>query len=344
MARGCSVLGAGGGGDTYTSLLAARHAIERFGPVRLVDLNNLPDDALIMPCGGIGAPVVSIEKLGTGEEGRWLRDGLEQARQGRVAALMAGEIGGANGMQPINWAAHIGLPVVDADGMGRAFPEIPQVTMEIAGISASPAVLADERGNRLAITAADGAWMERIERTLSVEFGGRASGTEYSLTAAEARTATVRDSVTLAIRIGEAMAAAEEPLDALRESVGARVLVTGKLTDVERRVTGGFVRGRVEVGGLGEHRGRTVVLEIQNENLVALDGDRVLASVPDIITVLDSESAEAIHTERLRYGQRVAVVAFPCDPIWRSARGLALAGPRSFGYDFDYVPIEELAA
>jgi uncharacterized protein len=344
MARGCSVLGAGGGGDTYPSLLASRHAIERFGPVRLVDLDDLSDDALIMPCGGIGAPVVSIEKLGTGEEGRWLRDGLEQARQGRVAALMAGEIGGANGMQPINWAAHIGLPVVDADGMGRAFPEIPQVTMEIAGISASPAVLADERGNRLAITAADGAWMERIERALSVEFGGRASGTEYSLTAAQARTATVRDSVTLAIRIGEAMAAMDEPLDALRETVGARVLVTGKLSDVERRVTGGFVRGRVEVGGLGEHRGRTVVLEIQNENLVALDGDRVLASVPDIITVLDSETAEAIHTERLRYGQRVAVVAFPCDPIWRSPRGLALAGPRSFGYDFDYVPIEELAA
>src|SRR5256885_7404578 len=96
------ILGAGGGGDTYTSLLAARHAIERFGPVGLVDLDDLPDDALIMPCGGVGAPVVSIEKLGTGEEGRWLRDGLEQVRGERVAALMAGEIGGANGMQPIN--------------------------------------------------------------------------------------------------------------------------------------------------------------------------------------------------------------------------------------------------
>ena len=54
--------------------------------------------------------------------------------------------------------------------------------------------------------------------------------------------------------------------------------------------------------------------------------------------------AEAIHTERLRYGQRVSVIAFPCDPIWRTPRGLALAGPRAFGYDFDYVPVEELAA
>src|SRR5256885_11626245 len=69
------ILGAGGGGDTYTSLLAARHAIERFGPVGLVDLDNLPDDALIMPCGGIGAPVVSIrsEERRVGKEcrSRW---------------------------------------------------------------------------------------------------------------------------------------------------------------------------------------------------------------------------------------------------------------------------------
>jgi DUF917 family protein len=342
MARGCSVLGAGGGGDTYTSLLASRHAIERFGPVELADLDDLPDDALVMPCGYIGAPVVSIEKLGAGEEGGRLREGLERVKEGRVAALMAAEIGGANGMQPINWAAHLGLPVVDADGMGRAFPEVPQVTMEIAGISPSPSVMTDERGNRLTMTTVDGPWMERVARALSVEFGGRASSTEYTMTARQARTATVRGTVSLAISIGGALAQADDPMEALHREVGAGVLITGKLTDVERRVTGGFVRGRAEVEGLDAHRGRTVVLEIQNENLVALDGDRVLASVPDIITVLDSETGDAIHTERLRYGQRVSVIAFPCDPVWRSPRGLALAGPRAFGYDFDYVPIEEL--
>jgi hypothetical protein len=86
------------------------------------------------------------------------------------------------------------------------------------------------------------------------------------------------------------------------------------------------------------------VLEIQNENLVALEGERALAMVPDIITVLDSQSANAISTERLRYGQRVTVIAFPCDPIWRTARGLELAGPRHFGYDLDYAPVEDLHA
>ena len=60
MALGCSVLGAGGGGDTYATMLACRHAIERFGPVELADLDDLPDEALVMPCGYIGAPVVSL--------------------------------------------------------------------------------------------------------------------------------------------------------------------------------------------------------------------------------------------------------------------------------------------
>jgi DUF917 family protein len=39
----------------------------------------------------------------------------------------------------------------------------------------------------------------------------------------------------------------------------------------------------------------------------------------------------------------VTALAFPCNEIWRTPRGLALAGPRAFGYEFDYVPIEELA-
>jgi DUF917 family protein len=66
--------------------------------------------------------------------------------------------------------------------------------------------------------------------------------------------------------------------------------------------------------------------------------------VPDLITVIDSHTAQTVTTERLRYGQRVSVIAFPCDPIWRSPRGLEIAGPRAFGYDFEYVPVEGLHA
>ncbi len=344
LARGCAVLGAGGGGDTYLTLLQALQATEDFGPARLVDVDELPDDALIMPCGGIGAPTVSIEKIENGDEGERLRDHLEYLTGRRVAALMAGEIGGGNGVLPVSWAARMGLPLVDADGMGRAFPEVPQVTMQLAGISPSPAVMTDERGNLVIFQAISGDWMERLERAAAVEFGGAASSTEFSLTAAQAREATVRNSVSLAIRIGETISqAADSPIAALMAEIGAFRLVTGKVSDVERHTTSGFVRGSVVIEGLGEDAGRLIRLELQNENLVALERGRLLASVPDLISVLDSETADAIATERIKYGQRVVVIAFACDPVWRTERGIAITGPRAFGYDVNYVPVEELA-
>jgi DUF917 family protein len=344
LARGCAVLGAGGGGDPYLGLLQALQAVEDFGPVPLVDLDELADHELIMPCGGIGAPTVTIEKIENGNEGGRLREHLELLTGHRVAALMAAEIGGSNGLLPISWAARLGLPVADADGMGRAFPEVPQVTMHLAGISPSPAVMTDERGNLVIFQTISGHWMERLERAAAVEFGGAASSTEFSLTAAQARGATVRNSVSLAISIGEAVAAARgNPVEALIAELGAFRLVTGKVLDVERRTTSGFARGSVVVEGLGPDAGRLIRLELQNENLVALERGRVLASVPDLITMLDTETSDAIPTERVRYGQRVTVIAFACDPVWRTERGIALAGPRAFGYDFDYLPVEELA-
>jgi uncharacterized protein len=344
MARGCAVLGAGGGGDTYLTLLQALQAIEDHGPVPLVDLDELPGDSLVMPCGAIGAPTVAMEKLENGNEGERLREQLEYLTGRTVTALMASEIGGGNGVLPIAWAAAMHLPLVDADGMGRAFPEIPQVTMQLADISPSPAVITDERGNLIVFRTISGDWMERLERAAAVEFGGIACSTEFSLTAAQAHGATVRNSVSLAIRIGEAIAGAESaPVAALIAEIGAFRLVSGKISDVERQTRSGFVRGSVVVEGLGADGGRLIRLELQNENLVALERGHVLASVPDLITVLDSETADAIATERIRYGQRVTVIAFPCDPVWRTERGIAATGPRAFGYDFDFRPVEELA-
>jgi uncharacterized protein len=343
IALGCSVLGAGGGGESEAGMLGAMQAIRQYGPVEVVDLDDLPADALVMPVEYIGAPLVSLEKLGNPESGDLVRTHIEQEMGQPVAALMAGEIGGSNGLVPILWAARMGLPVADADGMGRAFPEAQHTTMEIAGISPTPSVIADERGNWLTVHAQDAYWLERLNRALSVVFGGDAAQTSYPMTVAQARTGTARGTVTLASKVGTAMMTSDDPFAALEAELSARQLVSGKIVDVERRVEGGWVRGAVLIEGLATDSGRLVRLEIQNENLVAIEDGVVRAMVPDIITVLDSYTATPIHTERLSYGQRVTVVGMPADPIWRTDKGLALAGPRAFGYDIDYVPIEEVA-
>jgi uncharacterized protein len=345
MARGCAVLGSGGGGDTYYSLLQALQAVEDFGPVPLVDVDELPGDDLIMPCGGVGAPLVGLEKIEAGDEGERLRSLLERQTGRTVVALMAGEIGGSNGLLPVTWATRMRLPVVDADGMGRAFPLVSQVTMELAGISPCPAVMTDERGNVVVFRAISGDWAERLERAAAAEFGGLGQTADFPLTAAQAREATVRGSVSQAIRIGEAMAGGtDDPVAAVIAAAGAFRLASGKVADVHREIAGGFMRGSVVIESLAEDAGRLIRLELQNEHLVALERGRLLASVPDLITVLDSATADAISSDRISYGQRVVLIAFACDPVWRTERGIAAAGPRVFGYDFDFVPVEELAA
>ena len=88
LATGCAILGTGGGGDPDVGLLMALQAMEEHGPVELVDLDDLPDDGVLMPCGMVGAPTVSIEKLGNGDEGGRLRDRVEELFGRPVVALM----------------------------------------------------------------------------------------------------------------------------------------------------------------------------------------------------------------------------------------------------------------
>ena len=220
----------------------------------------------------IGAPTVSIEKIENGDEGERLREHLEGLTGRRVAALMPAEIGGSNGLLPISWAARMGLPVVDADGMGRAFPEIPQVTMHLAGISPSPAVMTDERGNLLVFRTISGHWMERLERAAAVEFGG-AAGVDrvHADGRAGARRRPCGTRSRWRSRIGEALAARTATRSPRCRGDRRLPADQRQVVDVERRTTSGFVRGSVVIEGLGADAGRLLRLEIQNENLVALE-------------------------------------------------------------------------
>src|SRR5213079_3063995 len=130
--------------------------------------------------------------------------------------------------------------------------------------------------------------------------------------------------------------------DAVRAVVdagGGRLLFRGKVQDVARRTTEGFLRGRAVLDGLDEDRGRIFELAFQNEFAVGwLDGTPRVTT-PDLICVMDSVSGDAIGTETLRYGQRVTVVALPAAPILLTPKGLEHVGPRAFGYDLDFTSV-----
>jgi DUF917 family protein len=65
---------------------------------------------------------------------------------------------------------------------------------------------------------------------------------------------------------------------------------------------------------------------------------KILVTTPDLITLLEAESGAPVTADSLRYGLRLKALAFPSDPQWRTPEGIALIGPRYFGYDVDYAP------
>ena len=341
LATGAAVLGTGGGGHTYEAELMTIQALEEHGPVEIVALETLPPDGIVMPLGHIGAPTVSLEKLDSGQEAPRIRERVEAELGQPVVAVMASEIGGANGVLPVAYAARLGVPLLDADAMGRAFPEVQMVSMHVAGLHPDLIVLCDVVGSVVSIRARSGEWAERIARQVTVAFGGTSLMADFVSPAASLHGAVIEGSVSRALAIGRAMLGADEPVAALAAEVDATLLIEGKVVDVDRRTTGGFVRGSAVVEGTGWDGGRVLRLEIQNENLAAFEEGQVLACVPDLITVVDAQAGTAVPTELLRYGQRVHVLAFACDPLWRTPRGLEVAGPRAFGYAFDYVSYQE---
>ena len=109
--------------------------------------------------------------------------------------------------------------------------------------------------------------------------------------------------------------------------------------DVDRLTAGGWTRGSVSIDGLGAYAGDRMVIDFQNENLVARRDGATVCTVPDLICIVETEAGEPITTELLRYGFRVTVLGFPAPSLWTTPEGLAVAGPRAFRYDMDYIPL-----
>ena len=345
LAVGAAILGTGGGGNPYIGTLLAKQAVREHGPVELVSVDEVPDDAVVVPSAMMGAPTVMVEKLPRGDEIIRAFKALQEFLGKKITHTVSIEAGGLNSTTPFSVAAHMGIPLVDADGMGRAFPEIQMVTPTMYGVSATPMALADEKGNAAIIETIDNRWTERLARSLTIDMGCTAMIALYAMDGRMLKEAMVPGTIGLAEELGmlirEARTSHDDAIGAVLKRLDGFRVFTGKIADVARRTETGFARGEAKIEGTGEEADSTLELRFQNEHLVALRDGEIVVSVPDLIIVLDAETGEPITTEELRYGFRVTVVATPCDVRWRTDAGLALAGPRYFGYDIDYVPVEE---
>ena len=173
IALGSSLLGAGGGGDPYVGGLIARQALDKAGSVELYDADEVPDEWLVATIGGVGAPSVLAEKGINGCEITNLLAAQEEQLGRKLDAIVLSEIGGMNSVIPVAAAAIAGIPLVNVDGMGRAFPGLQQDSYNIAGVHTWPMAFADEKGNVAMLTTVDNDWMENLGRATVDAMGGQ---------------------------------------------------------------------------------------------------------------------------------------------------------------------------
>lgn len=338
LAVGAWILGTGGGGSPYHGLLNMRRLYAEGRTVRLMAPQDLGDDDLVAVVSTMGAPLVNQERLIDSHLVARSVELMQEHLGSKFSAVMGVEIGGLNGMQPLMVAAHLDIPVIDADAMGRAYPEAQMTTFAVGGLQPAPLTSVDPRGNEVIISkSCSWKWMERMSRKVCTEFGSTAATCKAPRRGHEVKRWGIHGTSSKAIRLGDAVLSANarhaDPIAAILEAEEGRRLFSGKVVEVERRTTEGFLRGRATVTTDENTR---MVVDFQNEWSVVWSGTAAIASTPELICLLDSDSGEAIGTEMVRYGQRVTAIVLPAPEIFLTPRGLEHVGPRAFGYDLEF--------
>lgn len=343
IAIGAGILGTGGGGNPYLGSLHLASVMREKGSQPLIDPLTMDDDALVCVAGNIGAPTVSIEKLPEGTEMVRALRLLEQHIGRQFDAIAIAEIGGANSMQPLIVGLQAGIPTIDSDSMGRAFPEI-QMSSFLFGSDATvpPFAMVDAADNAAVIpTAISDVWSEKIARNIAVSMGARAGLVSTIMTGAQVKQSGVHYTMTLAHHLGKQVIEAQRQKSdvpaVVADVLDGHVLFRGKIADVERRTSKGFARGGIRIESfVGNDK---LEIEFQNEFLIAyLNGD-VTVTTPDLICIVTEEEGEPVTTEVLRYGTRVSVIAAPAPEQLKTDTALHVVGPAAFGYDELFRPL-----
>ena len=199
------MLGGGGGGDPYIGYLMLQQLFAEGRELSIVAPTSLEDDDLVASVACMGAPTVMTEKLPSIDALALALRRLEALVGREVSAIIPLEIGGINATVPLVLASHLGLPIVDADGMGRAFPEIQMVTFGVYGCPISPVVVTNERNDIVIVQSDDNKQGEDLARSVVTRMGGMAQIALYPMSGSEAKRTCVPETLGLALTIGRSI-------------------------------------------------------------------------------------------------------------------------------------------
>ncbi|HEY0247625.1 MAG TPA: DUF917 domain-containing protein [Gryllotalpicola sp.] len=335
LASGAAILGCGGGGDVGLLLPALRMR----GPDFAIPLEPLDGGLRFFTAVTfLGSTTVLAEKPPGGTELPSAVSAVERWTGRAAQAVVPAQIGGLTALGAALLADASGLPLLDADLVGRATPRLDQLSIFARQKPELTAAIITSSGLTVVVDARSPAELESALRGAVANTGGWAAFALGPLPLAQLREDMIAGSVSRALAIGRVAEAAGAPLaDAVRV-VGGAVVARGRVLDVERHGDPlSFVHGTASLADA--ESGAVARLEMGSEyHYLVVDGEPA-ASVPDIISVLDARTRAPISTDELRPGTDVAVLVLPAAPLWHSDDAfLRRADPRFYGIDADPVP------
>lgn len=343
LVYGAAIFSAGGGGDPEVGYEIVDELLEEGYDVRLVDPFEVPDETIVVNFACVGA---TTEVAYDSEAAVRTFQALQEYIGREAYAVVPIELGGFNTLVAVDVAARCGIPVVDADGAGRAVPEVHLKVYTIDNISLAPMAVADIYCKNLVIVkqTEDSRSAERIARALAAEWGHSAYTARRILTGKQVRSSPILHTLSKSIRIGMLLRKGVDAIEAvLKETKGFR-LFQGVVETVERETIAGFTWTSVMLKGTDESQGSRFRLRAKNEVLVAYRDEELAAIAPDIVTPVHPKTGKCITAEKIKKLERVTILGFPAPNKWRTSKGLELWKDVLQRSDVDetYTPIEQL--
>jgi DUF917 family protein len=353
------------GGDTEGMIQRIKTALAEGRHFSMIALEDVPDDWTAFTMFGVGGGgaweyvTKRMEAQGFGRGGRGgqqqptgptAADVLSEYMHKKFDATFEAEAGGATA-GALTTAQRMNIPIIDACPSGRCLPEVQMSPFYMNGITRAPIAGVTRYGDVILIPKVyDDYRVEDLTRALAVSSGGGVTVAANAVSGKVLKANLIPGFLTKCINIGrsarEAVTAGRDPVEAVVKAGNGYLLFQGTVQKSDSRGEQGFGWTEAYLDGTGAFGGSHYKIFNKNENMVAWRDGKLDAAAPDLICPLDPKTGWAIKSGGVigsfPVNSTVAIVGFPNHQIWRTPKAIEMLGPRHFGFDEDYKPIEAL--
>lgn len=321
---GSLFLGSGGGLEFEISKAILKNQLKT-RLARIVSLDTLDSDDLVVSVSYMGSPTIEAEKNYNLSHFDKLIKTIEEFCKKKINAFCMWGVAGGGPFLPICLSSLFDIPILDADLTGRCFSQLNMISTNLAGIPLRTAFIGNLMGDIITIENTRFHALERHARQIAISSGGACLIVPQVLTGEEAKRGLIAGSLTRALTIGQIIEETRD-LNAVMEYAGGTFVGIGGIA-----LSTGF--------GLPETFKRRIILKnaeekrvweiwMDNEYNLLFENGELIAEVPDIITLCNPDTCEPLTLGQLYLHANVAICVTKAPDVWYSEKGLALVRPK----------------